>query len=432
MKKRIFFVSIAVCILALLSACGSSSSNDGTGEVSIQFWHQQVEQERKEVIGALIKEFEEQNAGIKVEQVPVPEEDFPTKISAALGANQLPALLEMGIDQSLFLGGEEVLETGLHEKIINGIGKDNFYTGALNKTMSPNGDGHYGVPVSGWVQGIWYREDLFKEKGLSAPNTWENILKAAKAFHDPDNKQYGIVLGTSKDAYAEQTFSQFANSNKATVFDQNGNVNFDSNEMVESLDYYKELAQYTPPGAETASDARDLFLAGNTPMIMYSSHIMKDLASKDLASVTKLAVPEKQQPSTFGEITSLAISNTVSDSEKDAAKKFIEFIMQKENNIEYLHMAPGGMSPTLISIAESSEYLENDVLKSFGNEAQNIASTIDNLQRFGFQDDVIYPEMGDISAKYIIGEALYNMTEAGHDPKKVAKEAQTKMESTVK
>lgn len=413
-----------------LVACGDEGASSDKKDVSIQYWHMNVEEERVNVLKELIDGFEKDNPGIKVEQVPIVEEDYPTKISAALGANQMPALLEAGVDTSLLLGDEEVVETGIHKEIIDEFGEDDFYQGTLNLVKSTNDDGYYGVPFYGWVQGVWYRKDIFEEKNLKAPNTWENILAAAKALHDPDNKKYGIVIGTKQDEFAEQVFSQFAISNNANVFNNKGEINFNSPEMVEALDFYKDLAQYTPPGAESWREAKDLYLSESVPMVMYSSYLMSGLVPEGFGDVTGFAIPESQQPATFGQVTSLTIPNTVSDEEKDAAKKFITYLLQKENYVKYLHMSPGGQNPTRASIAELPEYLDNDILKAYGEEATVIASGLENLERFGFVDGVLYPSMGDISAKLIVGEAIFNMTQQDADPKEVADEAQKKMEET--
>ncbi|SEM70344.1 ABC transporter substrate-binding protein [Lihuaxuella thermophila] len=430
MKKLARWVAICLSSLFVLTACSSGTEKSGDG-ITIQYWHTQTEEERVAVLKQLIKEFEAENPGIHVEQVPVPEEDFASKIPAALGANRLPAIIEGGISNMLFLGSEEASDTVMHEEIIRQLGMDDFFTGALEKLKKPDGKGYYGVPINGWVQGIWYNKTLFKEKGLEPPETWENILKAAKAFHDPKHKRYGIVIGTAKDDFTEQTFSQFALSNQAAIFDTNGKVRFNTPEMVETLRYYQELAKYTPPGAESWREARELYLSGRAPMVMYSSYIMGDLAENDqLVKETGFAIPTRKQKATFGEITSLSIANTISKPEREAAKKFVLFLMQKENYIRYLHMSPGGANPTRKSIAKDPAYLNNEVLKKYGDTAVAIASGLETLQKFGFQDGKVYPQMGDISAQFIIGEAIYNMTEHNKKPEAVAGTAQQKMKET--
>lgn len=411
----------------------SAAPQEETKPVTIQYWHTQVEEERIAKLKELIDAFQSENKSITVEQIAVPEEQFPNRISAALGANQLPAVIEGGIDQMLFLGTEEVTANTIHEEIINEIGKDDFYKGALEAMTNAEGGGYFGVPISGWVQGIWYNKALFAEKGLEPPTTWDNILKAAQTLHDPKNQKYGIVFGTTKDDFAEQTFSQFALSNEAVMFDQDGNVKFNSPEMVEALTAYKELAKFTPPGAETWREARELYLGGNAAMVMYSTYIMGDLSqNKELAGNTGFALPEKKTKASYGQITSFAITNTVSEEEQQAAKKFTLFMMKKENNIQFLHLSAGGSNPTRKSIAADPAYLNHPVLQAFGEVAAQIPAGLENLQRFGFQQGNIYPQMGDISAKFIIGGTISNITLDDKDPAAEAAVAQKEMEATVK
>ena len=90
--------------------------------------------------------------------------------------------------------------------------------------------------------GIWCNTAMLKEKGFDVPQNWDDVLEIAKAFYDPDNKQYGIALPTPESAFSEQVFSQFAISNGANVFDADGNVTIDTPEMKEALDFYKELS----------------------------------------------------------------------------------------------------------------------------------------------------------------------------------------------
>jgi hypothetical protein len=49
-----------------------------------------------------------------------------------------------------------------------------------------------GVPINGNVEVVFYREDLYKEKGLKVPDTWDELMANAKALHDPP-RRYGIV-----------------------------------------------------------------------------------------------------------------------------------------------------------------------------------------------------------------------------------------------
>ena len=52
----------------------------------------------------------------------------------------------------------------------------------------------YALPVDPNVQVLIYRKDLFEQKGLKPPTTWDELLAAAKALHDPAKQQYGFAL----------------------------------------------------------------------------------------------------------------------------------------------------------------------------------------------------------------------------------------------
>lgn len=432
-KKATIVLFIMVFMLSALIGC---SSKEESKPVTIQYWHTQTEEERVKVIDELIAGFQEQHPAITVEQIPTPEGDFPAKISASLAANKMPAVVEIGIGQLLKLGSEEVLDVAANAKVIDEAGKDDYFKGALEMVKTSDGSGYYGIPFYGWVQGIWYRSDLFEEKGLEPPTTWDNILKAAKAFHDPANKKYGIVIGTMKDDFARQTFSQYALSNGARLLDDNGKVNFNTPEMVEALGFYKQLAAYTPPGQETWREARDLYLNENIPMMMYSTYIMDDLLLDSeegkLAKVTKLATPiSNKRASTFGQIVTLSIVSTVSEEEKEAANEFIQYLMSKEANIKYMHMSPGGNQPAKQSIAKDADYLDNEIIQAYGQRAVDIASGLDNLERFEFQNGKVYPKVGDISAQFVIGDAISQMIEKDWTPEETAEWADKKMKQIV-
>jgi len=80
----------------------------------------------------------------------------------------------------------------------------------------------------------------------------------------------------------------------------------------------------------------------------------------------------------------------VSEEEKEAAKRFTRFMLEKENYIPFLHMSAGGSNPVRKSIAKDPAYLDHEVLKSFGEVAGEIPNGLENLQRFGFQDGKMY------------------------------------------
>jgi multiple sugar transport system substrate-binding protein len=413
-------------------------------QTTFEYWTTQTEENRVEVINQLIDRFEAQQDEYKVELVTVQENDIPTKLAAGMAAGRLPQMIEVGAENILKLGAEGMLDTEAVNDVVSDIGEDDIYDGALKMLASPEG-GYFGVPLHGWVQGIWYREDLFEEKGLEAPTTWDNIIKAAKAFHNPEEQKYGIVIGTDKDSYARQTFTQYALSNNARIFDKDGNIIFNSPEMVETLDYYKRLAEFTPPGPNGWRDARDLYLAGRVPMMMYSTYIMDDIGLgatgyegeqgemlKNLVDKTNFANTMKHKSdAVFGQIAGFTFIKSEDQKKVEGAKAFAEFVLSGENYIDFLHMAPGGMNAVRPSIANDPKYLDHELLKVWGDKSARIASGLNSIGKFGYVGGKVFPEIGNITSQFIVGQTIMKMTESGWTAEEAAEWGQKEMEDAL-
>lgn len=50
---------------------------------------------------------------------------------------------------------------------------------------------YYGLPFNTDVAMLLYRKDLYEEKGLKVPQTWEEFVKNCQILHDPENDFYG-------------------------------------------------------------------------------------------------------------------------------------------------------------------------------------------------------------------------------------------------
>jgi DNA-binding MarR family transcriptional regulator len=51
----------------------------------------------------------------------------------------------------------------------------------------------YGVPIYCTIEVLACRNDLFEEAGLALPRTFDDVISAGRAFHNPPSRRYGIV-----------------------------------------------------------------------------------------------------------------------------------------------------------------------------------------------------------------------------------------------
>lgn len=426
MKKRtIALILVLVMAFAALSASASADNK----KVKIQFMHQEVEQERQEVIAKIIEEFQAQYPDITVVQMPTNEDDYDTKITTLGGSGQLPAVIQFSQDQAKTCAANDFLDFDAMQEVIDEKGMDEFFSGALTALKTEDGANYVGVPVNGWVQGIWCNTNMLKEKGFDVPQNWEEVLKIAEAFYNPAAKQYGIALPTSESAFTEQVFSQFALSNGANVFDADGNVTVNTPAMKEAAEYYKKLASYSMPGSTEVADVRDAFVNQNAPMCMYSTYILKRTIDAGFINAVALATPKNTEAAAYGCIYAFSIAADLDDAEREAAKTFVSFMLEKEHNEEWLLMAPGGVQPILAEVANDSAYTSNEAIVPMAHLLGEVGEAFNNLQMFGSVDGKNFMVMGDITNSGVLSKMMNNIIVQNADIDKELAQAQAKVEA---
>jgi multiple sugar transport system substrate-binding protein len=442
MMKKLFTVLLILMTGMFLFAGGQQESAAPAvqeGLVEIDFWTTQTQSDRQATIQVLIDTYQIMNPNVTVNLIPVDENDLATQLNTAAAAGNMPAMIEANSESAVAFGAEGLLDTDAASSIIDAVGKTEFYAGTLKLIESPDGS-YYSAPYHGWVQGIWYRADWFEAAGLEPPNTWENILKAAKTFYKPDDNQYGILVGTKAEAYAEQCFTQFAMSNGAGLFDKDGNLIFNSPEMKEAVEYYAELAKYNPPGPQTWR-ARDYYLQGKMAMFFYSTYIMDDLAlaevaagsltnenfadlagnsfDPDLVENTRMASTiTNTEDAGFGVVNTIAFPAQGDAAKTEAAMNFMRYLYTPNAYITYLHMAPGGMNPVLKDIAVNERF-QNDpkgIFKNYGKDKMaEIIAGLDNIETFSIVEGNRITAASTIFSKQIIPQMLYKITQENVD-----------------
>ncbi|MBC1486720.1 sugar ABC transporter substrate-binding protein [Listeria seeligeri] len=426
-KKGVGLLVVVLVLSAVLAACGGKSASSEE-KVTIEFMHSSVEKERLDVIKKLIADFEKENPNIKVKQIPVEEDAFNTKVVTLARSGKLPEVMEVSQDFAKVMDKDELIDQDAIKEVIKSVGEDSYYEGATNLVRSEDGKSYIAVPLTGWVQGIWYNKKALSDAGFEEPKSWADVEKVAKKFTNKADKKYGIAIPTAESTISEQAFSQFALSNKANVLDKKGNITIDTPEMKEALQYYKDLSAYTMPGSNDVTEIKDAFMNGTVPMAMYSTYILPSVYEEGDPSNIGFAVPEEKEKAVYGTVSGLTISAGLDDEQKKATKKFIEFLSEPKNMTTWILMSPGGAQPVNKEVVEQKAYKENEVIKSFGDLPNEIADSFNDIQVFGLVDGKNFTKMGDITSSGIIAQMVNNVTVGGGDVSDDLKAAQKKAE----
>lgn len=362
MKLRAKILSGAAMALVLAS---------GAHAETLRFWTTENQPERLERQEVMAAEFAAAT-GIEVDVIPVEESELNTRATAAFAAGDLPDVIYLPLSNALPWVEAGILDSDAATEVVETLGLDTFAPGPLS--LAATEDGYAGVPVDGWTQMIVYRKDLFDEAGLAPPTDFDSVLAAIDALHNPP-EMYGFVAPTKVDeSYMGQVLEHILLANGVSPVDESGFTGFDEATTIEVLDFYKAIAEASPPGELYWDQSRTVYFAGQTAMIIWSPFILDELAglrdsapptinddptSSALAGltgiVTNFAGPSNPDGAAWADSRYFGIT---ADADIDAAQQFVEFSMS-EGYMSTLGIAPEGKFPVRRGTADDpTEFVE--------------------------------------------------------------------------
>ena len=356
-------LTTALCTVASLTACGSNNESGSQGGQSgaaetITMWTLEDVQERIDATKKIAADYSAKT-GNKVDVVAVAEDQFPQLITSAAAADNLPDVIAaLGLSSVQDLAAKELLDPAASKEVVDKLGTGTFSERALKLTQDTKGN-QLAVPSDGWAQLLLYRKDWFDQAGLSAPTTYDELMKAAAAMKTADHA--GITLATAPaDSFTQQTFEHLALANGCQLVDDAGNITLTSPNCVQTFQTVSDLAKkYGPAGNQDVDSTRAAYFAGKAAMTVWSSFILDEMAGlrKDALPTCKECRSDKQYlakntvivsalkgpmggPAQYGEITSFAIT----DGAADATKNFVQYMMN-DAYLDWLALAPEGKVP---------------------------------------------------------------------------------------
>ncbi len=173
MRSTRTYAALATAAAAALTLAACSSGSSGTssagggsgssGPVTLTWWNNATANPLKGVYLAAIKAFEASHHNVTVTDVPIQNEQFPTKMPLALASNDPPDIFQQ------WGGGQEAtqLKSGKLENLTSATSSWISQLGPSAAGWAVNGQ-QYGVPYDLHMVGFWYRKDLFAKAGITA------------------------------------------------------------------------------------------------------------------------------------------------------------------------------------------------------------------------------------------------------------------------
>ncbi len=192
----------------------------------------------------------------------------------------------------------------------------------------------YALPVDPNVQLLVYRKDLFEQKGLRPPATWDELLAAAKTFHDPAKQQYGIAVTASSDIQTALYLLLAMWSHGAELVDSRGRGGVNTDAGRKGAEVFLELLKFTPPNVRsyTFADVNKAIQLGQAAMAIQWASGAKPMEDKSRSSVAgKLGyslVPRAVRQTPMRGVWTIAIAK--SSPNQDAAWEFAKWLSSRE------------------------------------------------------------------------------------------------------
>ena len=420
-KARLFS---GAALVALMTASVATAD-------TIRVWTTETQPARLERQQKMAADYEAAT-GVTVEMIPVDEGEYGTRATAAFAAGDLPDVIYYPLQYALPWVEAGILDAEASQEVFESLGADTFAPGPVN--MAQTADGIAGVPVDGWTQMVVYRKDLFEANGLEAPTTYANVLAAVEALHNPP-EMFGFVAATKVDeGFMSQVLEHVLLANGATPVNADGFSGFDEAKTVEALEFYKAIAEASPPGELYWKQSRELYFAGQAAMIIWSPFIMDELAglrdaapvtinddptSRELANatgfVTNFAGPSNPDGAAWADSRYFGIT---ADADTEAAQDFVRFAVS-DGYLDTLAIAPEGKFPTRRGTADNpTAYVDGWATLDVGVDRkapladlydgaviENIVAGLDVGQRWGVAEG----QLG-LASKIINSQAINRVT----------------------
>lgn len=440
-------VLLALLILSVVvAACGGGDGSGGqdstgaggseAGDRSITVWTIFADPTRIQIQEPIFERFTEET-GIAVELVGVNGDDqSPTMVSSA-ASGELPDVVLHALDVTPGWVAEGILDPQAATEVVEELGAETFNESAL--ALVETEDGYGAVPSDGWGQMLFYRNDLFEDAGLDAPETFDDVRAAAQALHGDGVS--GITLGTRAGVvFTMQSFENFALANDCQLVDDAGEIALDSQACVNTIAWYSDIASnFSAGGEQDVETTRATYLAGQAAMVSWSPHFLDELANlfpdtpptcdqcaedpRWLVERTSIAPliqgPDASEPAQFGMTLNLGIT-TGADTE--AAKTFVSWLMS-DGYVDFLGVSPEGRFPMRPGTADNpTQFVEQweeapvgvgqdtlTVRELYGQETiDTIVESATGFERWGFaqgQGALVTALHGDLELTRILRDA---------------------------
>jgi multiple sugar transport system substrate-binding protein len=416
-------------------------------EKIVRVWHTETEPQTIKAFNDIARRFEAKHPGVKIEAEGLAWGDLEGKIMASLAAGSPPELSH----------GQPITCTALQSKglllplddVVKSIGDANIWE-QVRRVCNVGGK-QYGLVHAAGTSLLIYRRDLAEKHGLKPPKTWADLVQAAKALTLDSNGDgrtdiYGISL-PGDNLFINILLGELIKANGGQLFDNNNRPMLTDRKMIETLEFWRELARYAPPGWEGHGYLQTFQnLYGQKAAMMLAGYgrgagMIEKFAPKDMANDKTFDVwvkphgPSGSEPAAQVDEEPWMLFKEAKNTNE--AVEFLKFFYQDDNYLEYIRTVPIHFFPITKSLRQSPAYRQTEMIQRWKGWLDAQEQYLEKDQGkptlvVDWADMTDKPYLMEVLGSGILRDMVIDATVEKMEPQKAAEKAQKRLEDLMR
>lgn len=266
----------------------------------------------------LIKDFEAQNANVKVNLYSIPFNQYVQQMTVRFAGNNPPDIVHLPTRNFAAFASQEWLMP-----LDDRLAKTDILQTWTPLQSEMNWDGKMqGVLLMGYGSLLYYNDKLLKDAGLGVPATPEQWLTAIEKTTSRDQGQFGLVATSVEHPNLVVEVGTWVMGQGLDFF-KNGKYAFSDPKVVAAVEQYRKAMRSAPPGTNSTM-ARQLFLDGKATFLRDGPWIWAAVLKAPEAARANLRLTKVPFPTiTGGASNSLHMAAKLAPEKRDLVWKFI-------------------------------------------------------------------------------------------------------------
>lgn len=275
MKKKWLSIMLSAILVLSLAACGSSGEEqpaqpEGSAPESAEtetpvpaeengdaqdaaasyageklvIWTNLTADAQYEVLNKQFTELADE-LGVEVSVEKVAFNEMYEKLSTAATSGDVPDIMHTNFGGTAYLYAAGSIMP--MDDVINEIGAEDF-SPAYRKVLTGSDGKIYGLPDWAMHTSVWYRKDIFEEKGIEVPETWDDFLAAAQEINTDEVSGFAVPLDGVQVA-AQTLYEMMCSAGVYFMDPETGEYCFDQEreEAIDVIEYLVSLYKSASP-----------------------------------------------------------------------------------------------------------------------------------------------------------------------------------------